>query len=137
MLFPILLFPCFSYVFTTFSSSEYYFDVPIDNPMNSDASIDLGYEDNMLDVLNGNVGNFVSLGYFNGYEASLDSYCICLVNKPRKIMWCTFFDFSYDFSMAFALLKKVLTLFARLSSCSLIAILVRPILWSLTTFYVL
>ena len=24
-----------------------------------------------------------------------------LVNKPRKIMWNTFFDFSFDFSLAF------------------------------------
>ena len=71
MLFPILLFPCFSYVFTTFSSSEYYFDVPIDSPMICDAIVDLGYDNNVVDVLDGNVDKFVSLGYFSRYDALL------------------------------------------------------------------
>jgi len=34
------------------------------------------------------------------------------VDKPGKIMWNTFFDFSFDFSMAFSLIKRALTFFA-------------------------
>jgi len=34
------------------------------------------------------------------------------VDTSRKIMWNTFFAFSYDFSMALALLKRALTFFA-------------------------
>ena len=56
----------------------------------------------MLYMLGGNVENFGSLGYFSGYDATFDSYCI------KKIMWSTFFDFSFDFSMAFALLMSCL-----------------------------
>ena len=67
-----------------------------------DATGDLGYEDNMFDVLGGNVDNFLSLGFFSGYDASLDPYYIYLVDKPKKIMWDTFLNFSFDFSMAFA-----------------------------------
>ena len=38
----------------------------ISNPMICDANVDLGYEDNMLDVLDGNVDDYLSLGYFRG-----------------------------------------------------------------------
>jgi len=31
-----------------------------------------------------------------------------LVDMPRKIMWTPFFTFSFDFSMAFALLTRAL-----------------------------
>jgi len=34
------------------------------------------------------------------------------VAKPRKIMWNTFFAFSFDFSIASGLLKRALTFFA-------------------------
>ena len=64
----------------------------------------------MLNTLGGNVENFGSLGYFSGYDAALDPYCINLVDKPRKILWSTFFAFSFDFSMAFSLIKRALTL---------------------------
>jgi len=40
----------------------------------------------MFSMLGGNVDNFVSLGYFSGYNVSLDLYCIYLVDEPRKIM---------------------------------------------------
>ena len=33
------------------------------------------------------------------------------MDKPRKIMWNTFFDFSFDFSMAFSLLTRALIFF--------------------------
>jgi len=59
----------------------------------------------------GNIDNFLSLGYFNGYDASLGPFCISLVDKPKEIMWNTFINFSFDFSMALALLKRVLILF--------------------------
>jgi len=48
------------------SSPEYYIDVPIDNPMICNGNVDLGYENNMFNILGGNVDNFVSLGYFSG-----------------------------------------------------------------------
>jgi len=54
-------------------------------------------------VLGGNVETFESLGIFSGYDAALDPYCIYVVDKPRKILWNTFFAFSFDFSMAFNL----------------------------------
>jgi len=34
------------------------------------------------------------------------------VDKPKKIMWKTFLDFSSDFFVVFALLKMTLALFA-------------------------
>ena len=43
------------------SSSEYYFNVPIDNPMIFDSIVHLGYKDNIPDVFGGNVDNFLSL----------------------------------------------------------------------------
>ena len=99
-----------------FSSPKYYFYVPIDNPMICDSNGNLGYEDNILNVLGGNVANFLSLGYFSGYDASLDLYCIYLVDKPEKIMWSTFMNFSFDFSMTFTFLKRVLTFLATIIS---------------------
>jgi len=51
-----------------------------------DSSVDLGYEDNMFDMLGGNVDNFLSLGYLSGCDASFDLYCIYLVDRPRKIL---------------------------------------------------
>jgi len=66
----------------------------------------------MFNMLSGSVANFLFQGYFSGYDASLDPYCIYLVDKSKKIMWNTFIDFSFDFSMAFGLSKRALTLFA-------------------------
>ena len=66
----------------------------------------------MLNALGGNVDIFMSLGNFSGYDASLDPYCIHLVDKPRKIMLNTFFDFSFDFSMALSLIKRSVIFFA-------------------------
>jgi len=63
----------------------------------------------MSNMLGGNVENLESLGHLCGYDATLDLYCIYLVDKPGKIMWNTFFDFSFDFSLAFTLLKRALT----------------------------
>jgi len=93
-------------------SLEHYIDVPTNNPMICYANVDLGYEGNMFHVLGGNTDNFVSLGYFGGYNPSNDPYCMHLVAKPRKITWNTFLDFSLDFSMAFDFLKRAMTLFA-------------------------
>jgi len=38
----------------------------------------------MFDALGGNLDNFVSLGYFSGYNASFDPYRVYLVDVPRK-----------------------------------------------------
>ena len=51
-----------------------------------DSNVDMGYADNMFHMLGKNVETFGSLGYFSGYDASLDPYCINLVGKPRKIL---------------------------------------------------
>jgi len=67
-------------------SPEYYIDVPIDNPKICDSNVYLGHASKTLNLLGGNVDSFLSLGYFCGYDASLDLYCIFLVDKPRKIM---------------------------------------------------
>jgi len=57
-------------------SLGYSLDVPVDNPKICDSNVDLGHQDNEFNVLGGNVHNFLSLGYFTGYNASLDPYCI-------------------------------------------------------------
>jgi len=41
----------------------------------------------------------------------VDPYCTYLEDMPRKIEWTTFFDYYFDFSMAFDKFKRALTLF--------------------------
>jgi len=53
-----------------------------------------------------------SLDDNRGYNLSFDLYCAYLGDVPRKIMWSTFFDHTFDFSMAFTEFKRPLTLFA-------------------------
>ena len=90
---------------------KHSFDVPNNISKLCDSNIDLGHENNLFNMLEGSDENFVSLGYFSGYDAALDPYCIYLVDMPRKIMWNTFFDFSFDVSLVFTLLKRALTFF--------------------------
>ena len=52
-----------------------------------------------------------SLGDIRGYYLSFDPYCAYIENVPRKIIWSTFFDHTFDFSMAFNEFKRPLTLF--------------------------
>ena len=85
------------------SSPELPFDMPTANSEICASYVDLGHESHMINLLGGNYGTFEFLGYFRGYDAALDPYYIDLVDLPRKIMWNTFFIFSYDFSMAFTL----------------------------------
>jgi len=92
-------------------SLECHCDAPNDDSKICDSNVDLGHEDNMLNTLGGNGETFESLGYFSGYDVALDPYCIYLVDKPRKILWNTFFAFSFDFSMVFSMLKRVLNFF--------------------------
>jgi len=99
--------PCFH----TLQSHEHSFDVPNDIFKLCDFNVDLGDEDNVLNMLSGKVENFESLDNFSGYDTALGSYYIYLVDKPRKIMWNTFFDFSFDFSMVSTLLKRAPTFF--------------------------
>ena len=47
-------------------------------------------------------------GYLCGYNAALAPCCIDLVDMPRKIIWNTIFDFSFDFSMALTLRGLIL-----------------------------
>jgi len=53
-----------------------------------------------------------SLGDIRGYNPSLDPYCAYLEHMPKKIEWTTFFDYYFDFFMAFDKFKRALTLFA-------------------------
>jgi len=53
-----------------------------------------------------------SLDDISGFHPSFDPYCAYLEDVPRKIMWSTFFDHDFDFSMAFDEFKRALTLFA-------------------------
>ena len=89
--------------------------MPINNHLLCDSLVDLGPEDNMLNMLGRNVANFLSLGYFSGYDASLDPYCIYLEDKPKKIMCNTFSIFSFDFFTTSALLKIKLIFFAMIT----------------------
>ena len=45
----------------------------------------------MFNMLDGNIDNFMSIGYYSAYNASADPYCMYLVDKPRKIEWNTSF----------------------------------------------
>jgi len=92
-------------------SPELDSDVLIDNFEICDSNVDMGYKDNMFNTLGGNFKTFESLGYFSGYDAAFDPYCLYLVDKLRKILWNAFFVFSFDFSMAFSLIKRALTFF--------------------------
>ena len=76
-----------------------------------DVDMDLGYENNMFRMLGGNVDDYVFLGYFRGFDPSIDSYCVCLENFPKKVMLPTFFNPSYDFSKAFDDVKGILIAF--------------------------
>jgi len=78
-------------------SPEYYTDTPIENPLIFDANVDLGYAVNIINMLGGNANNFVFLGCFSGFNASLDPYYMYLEDLPRKITWTTFFNPSFDF----------------------------------------
>ena len=79
--------------------------------MIGDANMDLGYEDDIFSMLGGYVNDYVSLGYFRGHDPSLDAYCLCLEDLPRKFMSTTFFNHSYDFSKAIDKVKRILNLF--------------------------
>ena len=92
-------------------SPECSLDASIDNPMIFDANVDLGYEINMFNMLGENANIFVSLGCFSGFNASLDPYYIYLENLPRKVMWTTFFNHSYDFSVGIYKVKRIPILF--------------------------
>ena len=46
-----------------------------------------------------------------GYDPSIDPYHVCLKDLPRKITWTTFFNPSYDFSMIFDKVKRMLNVF--------------------------
>ena len=76
-----------------------------------ESNIEMGHEKYMFNVLGGNVENFESLGSLCGCDAALDPYYIHLEDKPRKIVWHTIFDFSFDFSIAFDFLKGALIYF--------------------------
>jgi len=90
------------------SSPELDLDVPNDISTICDFNVDVGHDNNMFNMLGGNVENFKSLGSLCGYDAALDQYCIDLEDMPRKIMWNTIFYFSFDFSMALTLRGLIL-----------------------------
>jgi len=52
-------------------SRKYYVDVHTDNTVIFDANVDLGYEDNVFDVLGGSIDDYVSVVCFRGYNPPL------------------------------------------------------------------
>jgi len=76
-----------------------------------DSNVDLGYEDNMFNMLGGNIDDYVSLDYFRGYDPSIDPYCLHLEDLFRKVLLTMFFNHSYDFSMGFDKVKRILIVF--------------------------
>jgi len=52
-------------------SPEYSVDVPNYISKLCDYNVDMGYADNMFNILGGNVENFESVGYLCGYDAAL------------------------------------------------------------------
>jgi len=67
-------------------SLQYSLDAPVDNPMICYANNDLGYEDTIFSMLGENVDDYVSLGYFRGYDPSVDPYYVYLEDLPSKII---------------------------------------------------
>jgi len=100
--------------------------MPIGNSMICGATMDLGYKDNCM--LGGNADDYISLGYFRGCDPSIDPYCVGLEDLPRKVMWTTFFNLSYDFPKAFAKVKRILILLGVILVIA--SYLVFPKLWS-------
>jgi len=92
-------------------SPEYYMDALIDYPMIFNANNDLGYQDNEFNMLSEDVHDYASLGCFRGYDPSIDPYCICLEDLPKKIMGTTFFNPFYEFSMGLDRVKRILNFF--------------------------
>lgn len=83
----------------------------------------------MFSTLDGD-DNFMSLG---------DPYYMYLVDKPRKIMWNTFFDFSFDFSIVFGLMKRAQTFLVMFifvlfysQACEPYVAVFHKLLWALT-----
>jgi len=68
----------------------------------------------MFNMLGGNVDNFLSLRYFSGFNASLNSYYMCLEDLPGKIMWSTFFNPSYVFLKTIDKVKRILVIASHL-----------------------
>ena len=62
-------------------------------------------------MLGGCVDDYVSLSCFRVYAPSVDLYCVCLKDLPRKVTWNTFFNPSCDFSKIFDKVKRVLLVF--------------------------
>ena len=96
--------------------------------------MDLGYDDNMLNVIGGSDEPFESPGYLCRHDTALDLYCINLVDKPRKILSNIFFASSFDFSFAFKLLKRTITFFALVLYMPSYCQAWKPMLRSLTSF---
>jgi len=94
-----------------FISLEYSLNVPVDNPKICDSNVDLGHKDNEFNLLGGNVDDYLPRGYLRGYDPSIDPYYVCLEDLPRKIIWSTFFNPSYDFSKAIDKVKRILVVF--------------------------
>jgi len=62
----------------------------------------------MFSMPGGNVDDYVSLGYFKGYDSSIFPYYVRLEDLPKKVMWTTFFNTSYDFSKDFYEVERIL-----------------------------
>ena len=76
----------------TSPSLQYDLDVPIDNHIICDASVDLSFVNNMFNMLGEKFDGYVSLNYFRGYDPSIVPYCLYQGELFRKVMWTIFFD---------------------------------------------
>jgi len=63
-------------------------------------------------MLGRNVDDYVSLGYFRGYDPSIDPYCVCLEYLPSNVMWTTLFNPFYYFSTPIGKVKRILNVFS-------------------------
>ena len=66
---------------------------------------------NLFDMLKGNgIHDNWSLGTPRGHNSYLDLFHVNLVDLARKIIWTTFFDYSFDFSKEYDKFMRSLTI---------------------------
>ena len=73
-----------------FPTAKYCIDAPIGNNMIFEATMDSGYEDNVFDLLGGNVDDYAFLGYLRGYSPFINPHSVDLANLPRRVIWTAF-----------------------------------------------
>jgi len=75
-----------------------------------ETNANLGCGDNMFYMLGRNLDDFMPR-YIRSHDPSIHPCSLYLENLPRKVMWATFFTFSYEFSEALDKIKRILIVF--------------------------